>query len=79
MMYLYAVDCIFFCLFFCLTSYGNAFMKISPAVPPTLSHNPGRKRLIGCNVRPISVSVSLFPCVNALSSKDHSFTLRILC
>lgn len=45
---------------------------------PTLSQFPGRKRLIGSNVRQISVSVPLFPCVNALSSKNTA-SLCIYC
>lgn len=44
----------------------------------TLSQFPGRKRLIGCNVRPISVSIPLFPCVNALPSKNTA-SLCIFC
>ena len=45
---------------------------------PTLSPIPGRKRLIGSNVRQISVSIPLFPCVNALSSKNTA-SLFIYC
>lgn len=45
---------------------------------PTLSQFPGRKRLIGSNVRQISVSIPLLPCVNALSSKNTA-SLCIYC
>lgn len=67
----------FFCLFlfdiFWKRLHENLFCS-----SPTLSQFPGRKRLIGSNVRPISVSVPLFPCVNALSSKNTA-SLCIYC
>lgn len=46
---------------------------------PTLSQFPGRKRLIGSNVRQISVSIPLLPCVNALSSKNTASLCIIYC
>lgn len=45
---------------------------------PSLFQFPGRNRLIGSNVQQISVSVPLFPCVNALSSKNTA-SLCIYC
>lgn len=45
---------------------------------PTFPQFPGRKRLIGSNVRPVSVSIPLFPCVNALPSKNTA-SLCIYC
>lgn len=53
--------------------HGNLFCS-----SPTLSQFPGRKRLIGSNVRQISVSFPLLPCVNALSSKNTA-SLCIYC
>nr|XP_019944764.1 PREDICTED: TAR DNA-binding protein 43 isoform X3 [Paralichthys olivaceus] len=49
---------------------SNAEPKHNNSSSPTLSQFPGRKRLIGSNVRQISVSVPLLQCVNALSSKN---------
>lgn len=54
-------------------------MKISSTVNSFFPFEfPGKKPLIGSNVRPNSASVPLFPCVNALPSKDTA-SLCIYC
>ncbi|XP_061910319.1 TAR DNA binding protein, like isoform X2 [Entelurus aequoreus] len=58
---------------------SNAEPKHNNSSSPTLSLSPGRKRLTGSNVLQISVSVALLARLNALPSKNTSFTLHLLC
>ncbi len=65
-------------LFFSLNVfYGQAFINLFYSSSP-LFQFPGKKPLIGRNVRGISVSVPFFPCVNALPSKSTA-SLCIYC
>lgn len=67
-----------FLLFFSLNVfYGQAFINLFYSSSP-LFQFPGKKPLVGCNVRAISVSVPFFPCVNALPSKSTA-SLCIYC
>lgn len=67
------------CSFFCTSKvfYGQAFIHLFYSSSP-LFQFPGKKPLVGRNVRAISVSVPFFPCVNALSSKSTA-SLCIYC
>lgn len=67
-----------FLLFFSLNVfYGQAFINLFYSSSP-LFQFPGKKPLVGRNVRAISVSVPFFPCVNALPSKSTA-SLCIYC
>lgn len=57
--------------------YGQAFINLFYSSSP-LFQFPGKKPLVGRNVREISVSVPFFPCVNALPSKSTA-SLCIYC
>lgn len=66
------------CSFFSLNVfYGQAFINLFYSSSP-LFQFPGKKPLVGRNVRAISVSVPFFPCVNALPSKSTA-SLCIYC
>lgn len=66
------------CSFFSLNVfYGQAFINLFYSSSP-LFQFPGKKPLVGRNVREISVSVPFFPCVNALPSKSTA-SLCIYC
>ncbi len=71
------LSCVF-CYFFSLNVfYGQAFINLFYSSSP-LFQFPGKKPLVGRNVRAISVSVPFFPCVNALPSKSTA-SLCIYC
>lgn len=65
------------CVFFFNVFYGQAFINLFYSSSP-LFQFPGKKPLVGRNVRAISVSVPFFPCVNALPSKSTA-SLCIYC